>query len=177
MNNAVIFLDFDGPIIPTKSWVLGHFDKTEKFDPIAVETIKLALRLSKAKLVISSSWRIYSRDLIVKILDDNGIKEDLLHIDWKIDSPPTCKIQDRSYGINRWLTSHPEIVKYAVLDDLKLNVKFLVHIDSDNGFSKQNQIELFKFLNITKEIDKEYKVYQELKMSKRHTVYHMIGNK
>lgn len=88
MANKVIFIDFDGPMIPFRNWVLPSSlsGAHESFDPIAVTTLVRALTNSKARLVISSSWREYGYEEICRILEKNGIHKECLHEDWAIPS-------------------------------------------------------------------------------------------
>lgn len=144
----VLFLDFDGPMIPFRNWVLTPlaYQKYEKFDPVAVATVLLALTNSGAKLVISSSWREIGYDEICKVLEDNGISRDCLHSDWAIPELVNHSMVDRPIEIRAWLSKHPEIQKYVVVDDAKMDIENLVHVTSENGILYEHQLEIFKLL-------------------------------
>jgi hypothetical protein len=144
----VIFLDFDGPMIPFRNWVLAPLatQKYEKFDPIAVATILAALTNSGAKLVISSSWREIGYDEICKVLEMNGISKDCLHQDWATANLVDHSMADRPIEIRAWLFKHSEIQKYVVIDDAKMEIDNLVHVTSEDGILYKHQLEIFKLL-------------------------------
>lgn len=144
----ILFLDFDGPMIPFRNWVLapGQWEKYEKFDPVAVATILHALVCSRAKLVISSSWREIGYEEIVKVLEMNGISKDCLHSDWATPDLVHHSMVDRPIEIRAWLAKHPEIQKYVVIDDAKMEIENLVHVTSEDGILYKHQLEIFKLL-------------------------------
>jgi len=144
----VIFLDFDGPMIPFRNWVLAPltYQKYEKFDPVAVATVLLALTKSGAKLVISSSWREIGYEEICKVLEENGISLDCLHSDWATPDLVHHSMVERPIEIRAWLSKHPEIQKYVVIDDAKMEIENLVHVTSEDGILYKHQLEIFKLL-------------------------------
>lgn len=107
----IIFLDFDGPMIPVRQWMAveraGRQDKAA-FDPIAVSMINQLLAQAPAQLVISSTWSIVGRPSIETILERNKIDPALLHDDWTSWVPgPARWIQIKAwankYQPDKWL--------------------------------------------------------------------------
>lgn len=145
----VMFLDFDGPMLPVKAWVFGKTeDDIEIFDALAVKTVKYIVEKANAKIVISSSWRLCGYDKIVEILETNGIDKDSLHDDWSIKDLVHQIVLQRDIEIKEWLSRHPEVTTYAVIDDAQLNVDNLVHVSSINGITFENQKELLRIFNL-----------------------------
>ena len=101
----VLFLDIDGVVNNKhtkenfKGFIMG-------IDPAMAALVQRIVRNSGCEVVLSSSWRLYqhSRDEVER---------------------KVCKFADitpilyapRGYEIKAWLTLHPEIQHYAILDD------------------------------------------------------------
>lgn len=113
----IIFLDFDGPMIPGRSYILPGNRKTghvvTQFDPIAAMWVEALLRVSGAKLVISSTWRRMGQNAIRSLLLMNNIDPSHLHEEWCTPQ----RVLRRSKEIEAWLASHPEVTHYAAIDD------------------------------------------------------------
>lgn len=144
----VIFLDFDGPMIPCRAWVLGRTGALlEKMDPIAVETILKAVEFGPAKIVVSSSWRTDEKNCKTA-LKENGISLSHLHDDWRTKNLVNHSMADRPQEIKEWLSRHMEVETWVVVDDAKMDIENLVHCSMYNGMSYDNQLELLHALNI-----------------------------
>ena len=125
----ILFLDFDGVLncsvtfarrsakiaaegMPDdkEDWKLTHLDEflIPNLNPIVEQT--------KCKIVVSSSWRIgYDLATLAKWLAKKGFK----YPETIIDRTPTIPLVDYSRGteIKTWLSKHPEVTGYAILDD------------------------------------------------------------
>jgi hypothetical protein len=105
MSMRVIFLDIDGVL---------NCDRTpnpRKFpyivDKRLLVRLKKLLRRTRAKVVLSSSWR----------LDPVGV---LAAKYWGvpfIDTLPDLPEKTRRDEVLSWLAAHPEVTRYAILDD------------------------------------------------------------
>jgi hypothetical protein len=105
MSMRVIFLDIDGVL---------NCDRTpnpRKFpyivDKRLLARLKKLLRRTRAKVVLSSSWR----------LDPVGV---LAAKYWGvpfIDTLPDLPEKTRRDEVLSWLAAHPEVTRYAILDD------------------------------------------------------------
>lgn len=147
----IIFLDFDGPLIPMRAWMLNPLGKTkiEKFDPLAVAFLLYVLEADPSvRLVISSSWRDGGYDFVVQSLEYNGISRQYLHTDWATPLLVNHSMKDRPIEILDWLHRHPEIQDYVVIDDAQMNIPNLIKASSEDGISFENQLALMRRLNI-----------------------------
>jgi len=120
--SPVIFLDCDGvlnsqrwydqmgpPPNPPPAWV----------DPACVARLDALARETGARLVLSSSWRlILDLPRVADILASCGLSVPLA------DATPDLTREgpeaDRWHEIARWLADHPEVTRWAILDDLPL---------------------------------------------------------
>lgn len=117
--SRILFLDFDGVMIPTRAyWLEGQTRPVTKFDPCAVSLLNKVCEENDLKIVLVTSWR---RTVLGQIPEDlkkhcinNGIKEEFIHEDyqcpWKFTS---SKYND----VNFWLENHPEVKDYIIVDD------------------------------------------------------------
>jgi hypothetical protein len=104
MSMRVIFLDIDGVL---------NCDRTpnpRKFPYVVdkrllVRLKKLLLR-TRAKVVLSSSWR----------LDPVGVAAKYWGVPF-IDTLPDLPKKTRRDEVLSWLAAHPEVTRYAILDD------------------------------------------------------------
>jgi hypothetical protein len=117
----VLFLDFDGVMN-------GGSHPDHGFDwclTSAVENLNRLLSVTKAKVVVSSAWRL-EMDLqgLRKVLDTWGVEADVIGMtpvlnfvdpEWDPDAQlPEARIVE----IRAWLDAHPnEVLDFAVLDD------------------------------------------------------------
>jgi hypothetical protein len=100
----VLFLDIDGVVNNKRT--KENFEGFMAIDPAMAALVQRIVRNTGCEIVLSSSWRLFR----------NGREE----IESKI-----CKFADitpilhapRGYEIKVWLTRHPEIEHYAILDD------------------------------------------------------------
>ncbi len=132
---GVIFLDFDGPIFPSKVFLFPENSpnnskaKCDEFglhpyvtywkaDPFAIAMLNNLYSIYPYDLVVSSSWAddwLHQKDNIQNVLNANNLEYNL-HNDWRT---PREKYYTRHEQIFEWLDSHPEYEdKYIILDDL-----------------------------------------------------------
>lgn len=144
----VVFLDFDGPLLPEKANLPRHSNGCERMDPYAVLFVNRLLEDSDVKIVISSSHSHSGREHCDKLLMTNGIDISAIHEDWRT---PYKMSSDRTQEIAWWLENHPEVTTYVAIDDLTLSpdfVKYSVRCDSFNGLTYANFLECRYFLDI-----------------------------
>jgi hypothetical protein len=99
----VLFLDIDGVVNNKRTE--KKFRKLMAIDPAMVALVQRIVQNTGCEIVLSSSWRLFQ----------NGRDE----VERKV-----CKFADitpilhapRGYEIKVWLTLHPEIQHYAILD-------------------------------------------------------------
>ncbi|PPD51455.1 MAG: hypothetical protein CTY12_07830 [Methylotenera sp.] len=155
MSTKVIFLDFDGPMIPNRAFFLPNQTPIYSiFDPCAVGMLNRLIALSDAKLVISSTWSSKGIDVCKEVLDKNGVEGDI-HPDW---TTPKRLTSSRTMEIGWWLADHSNVVDWVALDDERLDAGLLpkfVQCDTHEGFSYRNYLEALKHLNIATARDLE----------------------
>jgi hypothetical protein len=108
-NMKVLFLDFDG--------VLNSASTMKHGVHLCNKRIVMLSQLCKEldlKVVISSSWRIlYSLSELKEMLHRTGFSGRQRIIDVTNEHNKG----HRGTEINEWLTRHPEVTKYAIIDD------------------------------------------------------------
>ena len=87
-----IFLDIDGPMIPIRAYFLPNQSKiVTQFDPCATGMLLHLIKLTDAKLVISSVHRLQGKQHIEELFEQNGIPIEHLHYDF-IKSRVDCHL-------------------------------------------------------------------------------------
>ncbi len=131
---GVIFLDFDGPIFPSKIFIYPENNGVEcseickklnlhpyvnywKADPNSIVMLNKLYEVYPYDLVISSSWAdpwLHEKESIEAVLDINGLNYSL-HQEWKT---PRENIHYRHEQISSWLKKHSEYQdRYIIIDD------------------------------------------------------------
>jgi hypothetical protein len=119
----IIFLDFDGVLnsneFNKKANLSGTLDMSnvswwvEMVDPIAVARLNTIIEKTDAKVVVSSSWRLYnSVEMLTEILHHVGFKGEI------IDLTPKRYDSRRGKEIKKFLETTPiKVDKFVVIDD------------------------------------------------------------
>lgn len=129
MKMKIIFLDFDG-VLNCEEWYVQRTESTEEinskypfyeFSPKLVANLNLIVRETRAKVVISSSWRTgRSKEELQEMLEKVGFEGEVIGktvnlgvvsgFDYTI--PRGCEIE-------HWIDSHGtfKIENYVILDD------------------------------------------------------------
>jgi len=108
--NKVIFLDIDG--------VLNCLTTKERHGPFLgidqklVKIFNKIIRKTRAKVVLSSTWRLHSGWL--KTMEENGLKCEFLGR--TISLSGTHSAVGRGLEINKWLNEN-KVDKYCIIDD------------------------------------------------------------
>lgn len=140
MGMKVLFLDFDGVINSQQSSIFWHNKRDQskwenemysswtgtlkeylahEFCPIALSNMEeLIRRVPELKIVVSSTWRIGENvESLKKILAPSPLLANAI-----IDVTPQFRWRggdevDRGHEIKDWLTRHPEVTHYVIVDD------------------------------------------------------------
>lgn len=137
----VLFLDIDGVILPGRAYLLPNQTKpiVRVFDPCAVSILNTLCEEADLKIVVHSSWLrypdIYNSDL-VGYLVSQGVEKKHFHDD------PLCEPLSWRYDrIRLWLSRHPEVKDFVIIDDTPLGeqdgefeTRFYL-TDFDNGLT------------------------------------------
>ena len=162
----VIFLDIDGPLVNLRAHVAfnGKRQIIRDFDPVGLGIVNRLCEESGAKIVISSTWRLFDgrsrREVLGKHIDNPNSLFDLrehlcykgltnnFHEDWKTNLVKMSST--RGMEIRDWLDDHSNISHWCAIDDcydfaddMMPNV---VLVNSDDGISYSNYIKARELL-------------------------------
>jgi len=118
----VIFLDFDGPIIPLMSHDPSPRGIQEKAWPACVEQLNRVTEQTGAVIVVSSRWRWGGESNVVELLDMWGVKAKVIGITpileerWTADNP-LWQAVIRGDEIQAWLDANEPVESFVILDD------------------------------------------------------------
>lgn len=113
----IIFLDIDG-VLNSKRYENANYSSMlhrDSFDPAAVARLNRITDITKAKIVVSSAWRVgfeFDKESFFYLLREEGITGDL------IDITPIFTSCLRWQEIQEWLDNHPEVINFVILDDM-----------------------------------------------------------
>ena len=147
----IIFLDFDGPVIPARMWLVESRNNSADratFDPAAVAMVKKLLCEAKAKLVISSTWSLLGYPSIVNILERHGFNTDDLHKDWTSWANNNLP---RWLQIKMWVENHLEVEKWIAIDDAPIAERLGTHaieVSFDNGMLMEDYQKARQYFNL-----------------------------
>ena len=141
MYNNIIFLDIDGVLRTHKSdldWskqlntpILKGVNRL--FSKSAVDNLNEVIILTKAKIVVTSTWRInLSVEELNKIFKERGIIGEVI-------DKTGINFCGRGLEIKEWLDNN-SVANYVVLDDQVKDiidiVDNVIKVDSQNGFEE-----------------------------------------
>ncbi|WHX98447.1 HAD domain-containing protein [Neobacillus sp. DY30] len=153
----IIFFDIDGVLNTDRQIRINNLYQIEgiKFDQEAMENLKKIIEKTKARIVITSTWRIHRREngylwseLIrnFQVCDINT--EVIIDITPIIDT--NMKLEARELEISKWLSTNRNVEKFVILDDHwsmgELNNHFLRCLPF-NGITNKIVEEVIKKLN------------------------------
>lgn len=145
----VLFLDIDGVLNCHRTAIaFGGIPHTTarngraRLDEVAIRLIGGIVRRAGAVIVLSSTWRKHAD------WPDYGPALDLPIV----DRTPSCS-GCRGDEIAKWLSEHPEVEAYAIVDDdsdmLPEQKPYFVHTSGTDGFSWANAGDLARLLGIS----------------------------
>lgn len=134
MTEKIIFLDIDGPMIPTTMYLIDKMCSFErKFPVTTVAVLNRICKETEAKIVFNSthnrSW-VNVPDielaLVAHGLDPSYIRQE----DFKTKYPDLA----RDIAVKEWLHRHPEVTNWVAIDDVKFtDSENLIWVDPDAG--------------------------------------------
>jgi len=147
----VIFLDIDGVLNTDRQIRINDLKQINDidFDQQAMENLKMIIDQSKAKVVITSTWRIHQnengylwRELVRNFEACSIDPEIMIDITPVIDT--IMKPEARELEILKWLDANRNVEKFVILDD-----------QWSMGTLNDHFIRCFSFNGITAEITEE----------------------
>lgn len=133
----VIFLDIDG-VLNNKETMQRHRGFIG-IDPYLVAIFNRIILATDAKIVLSSTWRLE------KVFQDEVRKQV-----WDfIDITPRLPNEKRGTEVKVWLDKHPEVERYAILDDDRdfLEGQPLFKTTWDEGLTEEIAKQVIEYLN------------------------------
>jgi len=112
----VLFLDIDGVMNNS-----DHLDRGEEIGEEFLDRLKTIINLTGAEIVLSSTWRLFetNRKQVRQALATRNL--DFIDVTKEIRGPKDehgwHTSAKRSVEILEWLMRHPEVEKFAVIDD------------------------------------------------------------
>lgn len=142
-----IFLDFDGPIIPEKS-----YDRRRRIDekawPPSVAALNRVTDETGAKIVVSSTWRLDGQKRVTTLLKAWGVTGEVIGVTPRVfleDERGEEKQAPRGYEIDhflrKWNEDHPKnkITSFVIFDDdkdMEHLLPFLIHTPFERGINE-----------------------------------------
>lgn len=120
-------------------------------DSSKVGLLKDVVRNTGCKIVLSSTWRKHlSADAIKVPLSMSGFP-DAPVVDATADFGTGGERSERGVEIRAWLDQHPEVTKYAVVDDDDdmggISMDYFVQTSWDSGMQVNHVMKLIEILN------------------------------
>ena len=149
---SVLFLDVDG--------VLNHraiFQPSRSGSPLcpaAIRRLRGVVSATGCRVVLSSTWRMLPHH-VEHLRAAGGFPS--AHEDWRTVEVPVevrngivVTIHQRGYEIAEWLSRHPEVERYAIVDDdsdmLPTQLPFFVQTSFDTGLLDEHAARLVDLL-------------------------------
>lgn len=129
----IVFLDFDGVLNRLTDIAFGQ----SSFHGEAISRLNDIVRESKAKVVISSSWRVHhSLDELRALLAEVGFQGEIIGCTPIHSHERALGLPDigmiRCQEIQAWIDAQPKpLTSFVVLDDLELELLAAYHIKTD----------------------------------------------
>lgn len=139
---SVVFLDIDGTLTGTKRCTKPRMNLLKLN---AVQWVEHVCQVTKSKVVITSSWRKHVKsDDIKEWLSASGMHRARVVGELDVDS------DDKPALIRRWLSSHPTVERYVVIDDdVKLIERLpgsMVWVQTPDAFNGTNALSAIAIL-------------------------------
>lgn len=142
----VVFLDIDGVISKFGPKGNGMYGLSKPL----LRNLSFLIKTSKAKIVLSSSWREFpeARRRLDRALRYKGLK-----INYSTPVFPDSNAKTRQAEIEQWLSEHPEVKDYVILDDIPDYFHgdlrdHLVTCDPNEGLTEEKTEEAINILGV-----------------------------
>jgi len=148
----VIFLDIDGVLNSHR----GNLFADEFIERAAVKAIDQLCQMTGAKIVVSSTWRLGRHNNCMHFAEMMRVMGFTGRIYYHEENWRTKSITEkgkrtlRGDEIKEWLSRHPEVTHYVIIDDdtdmLDEQLDNFVHVDYMEGFGARNYYRAAKIL-------------------------------
>jgi hypothetical protein len=141
----IIFLDFDGVLnTPTYLDEVGYdcsIAAAVQIDTRAIDELNRLVALTGAKVVVSSTWRMYySVEGLQQLLESRGFRGEV------VGKTPELWCY-RGAEIQEWLYEHLEVEQFVILDDdndMEKLARKMVQTDPEKGLTEADVDEAVK---------------------------------
>lgn len=129
-----VFLDIDGPMIPSGCYLLDRDASYRRvFSPICVAVVNRLCHESGAKVVFNTTHNL-DRWVMLEDAFRQGIKRGHVYLDSPMTKYPT--LENRGDAINLWLKDNDFLDSdWVAFDDCDFNHENLILIDFDVGLT------------------------------------------
>lgn len=141
----IVFLDFDGPIIPQLCWEHpGPDGKRQKAWPACIEQLNRVTDTTGAVIVVSSTWRLDGLMKTRERLKDWGAKADCIDVTPRLRrAPDDFQELERGHEIQYWLDHYEreEVESFVIFDDDRDMVHLLprlIHTPFKTGITAEH---------------------------------------
>jgi HAD domain in Swiss Army Knife RNA repair proteins len=153
----IIFLDIDGVLNTDRQIRINNLKQNEgiNFDQEAMGNLKKIIKKTKARIVITSTWRIHQRENgylwseLIRNFQLCNINSKVI-IDITPITDMNMRLETRELEISKWLSTNKNIEKFVILDDQwsmgGLNNHFIRCLPF-NGITSKIADEVIKKLN------------------------------
>lgn len=156
----VLFLDIDGVLNHEShyKWLMETDEPTpqqqvfpySEFNPASCQILNKIIEETGCKIVLSSTWRLDGISKMNALFKHFGLPQiyDVTpSLAYKYDT-----ILCRGKEIDKWLSEHPEVTKYAIVDDdndmEEYQLPYFVKTDAyTNGLNEEIAEKIIKILN------------------------------
>jgi hypothetical protein len=126
----IIFLDIDGPMIPSAMFLIDqNASYGRKFSPICIAVANEMCRVSNANIVFNTTHN-RDADELREAIYTQGLNPGYVHSDSHTRYPNV----GRGLAIKEWLANHPEVERWVAIDDVKCaDGDNMILVDPDVG--------------------------------------------
>lgn len=131
----IVFLDFDGVLNSLSD--IAFSSGSTAFQAQFIERLNAIVQASRAKVVVSSTWRVnHSLDELRKLLESSGFEGEVIGCTPVFDYEQARGLSDigviRCNEIQAWIDAHPiPLTSFVILDDLDLEPLAAYQIRTD----------------------------------------------
>ena len=141
-----ILLDFDGVVTSKQFTWKCYMDQSRPnifgldwFDPSCVSALRRIVEKTKAKIVVSSSWRDLREEQLRKLWE-------YIPMPGELAGTTLVWILTKKGAIEHWIKQHPDD-RYVILDDVDLELPNQIRIDPYTGLADEDAEKAIFMLN------------------------------
>ena len=157
VTDTAVFLDFDGPASNMRT--VFTYGDILSVDPLVMHFLNRICRDANARVVCTSRRAFTTGDFDSLYHETKTLFEKAafdwryMHPDWTVNKP--CW-ENRKERIQNYLSEHPEINHYVIIDDEYVDLPNLVLVDELEGISGDHMRQIADILGIPRRPDHRY---------------------